>query len=73
MFYLANIRWSTRDKYWKRFLELKSLVVESLEDVMNVRELGNDLDKAKNNETLQKFLRLATIMTLSVTDSMTRR
>lgn len=40
---------------------------------MNVRELGNDLDKAKNNETLQKFLRLATIMTLSVTDSMTRR
>lgn len=61
-----------RDKYSKRFPELESLVVGPLEYVQTIRELGNDLDKAKNNETLQKFLTQATIMVVSVTASTTQ-
>jgi len=51
---------------------LESLVVGPLEYVMTVRELGNDLDRAKNNETLQQFLTQATIMVVSVTASTTQ-
>lgn len=36
-----------------------------------VRELGNDLDQAKNNEKLQQILTQATIMIVSVTASTT--
>ncbi|KOX71440.1 U4/U6 small nuclear ribonucleoprotein Prp31 [Melipona quadrifasciata] len=53
-------------------IELESLVVGPLEYVMTVRELGNDLDRAKNNETLQQFLTQATIMVVSVTASTTQ-
>lgn len=69
---VATIHRFTRDKYSKRFPELESLVVSPLEYVMTVRELGNDLDKAKNNETLQQFLTQATIMVVSVTASTTQ-
>lgn len=62
----------TRDKYQKRFPELDSLVVSPLEYVWTVKELGNDLDQAKNNETLQQFLTQATIMVVSVTASTTQ-
>jgi len=61
-----------RDKYSKRFPELESLVPGALEYVSTVRELGNDLEKAKNNETLLQFLTPATIMVVSVTASTTQ-
>lgn len=61
-----------KDKYQKRFPELDSLVVIPLEYVRTVKELGNDLDQAKNNETLQTFLTQATIMVVSVTASTTQ-
>lgn len=64
---IATIHRFTRDKYSKRFPELESLVVGPLEFVMTVRELGNDLDRAKNNEISQQFLTQATIMVISVT------
>lgn len=61
-----------RDKYQKRFPELDSLVVNPLDYVKTVKELGNDLDQAKNNEILQTFLTQATIMVVSVTASTTQ-
>lgn len=69
---IAVIHRFTRDKYSKRFPELESLVVGPLEYVMTVKELGNDLDKAKNNEALQQILTQATIMVVSVTASTTQ-
>ncbi|KAK0075836.1 hypothetical protein PV325_006248 [Microctonus aethiopoides] len=69
---ITTIHRFTRDKYSKRFPELESLVVGPLEYVMTVKELGNDLDKAKNNEILQQFLTQATIMVVSVTASTTQ-
>lgn len=62
----------TRDKYLKRFPELESLVPGALEYVSTVKELGNDLDKAKSNERLQQILTPATIMVVSVTASTTQ-
>lgn len=59
----------TREKYSKRFPELESLVASPLEYMMTVRELGNDLDQAKNNEKLQQFLTPAIIMVVSITAS----
>lgn len=56
----------------KRFPELESLVVEQLEYLITVKELGNDLDRTKNNEILQQFLTQATIMVVSVTASTTQ-
>ena len=43
-----------RDNYEKRFPELDSLVPTPLEYMRTVKELGNDLDKYKNNEALQQ-------------------
>ncbi|CAL8234729.1 unnamed protein product, partial [Boreogadus saida] len=62
----------TRDKYSKRFPELESLVPTSLDYVRTVKELGNNLDKCKNNENLQQILTNATIMVVSVTASTTQ-
>uniref|UniRef100_A0A667XZX9 U4/U6 small nuclear ribonucleoprotein Prp31 n=1 Tax=Myripristis murdjan TaxID=586833 RepID=A0A667XZX9_9TELE len=62
----------TRDKYSKRFPELESLVPNSLDYIRTVKELGNNLDKCKNNETLQQILTNATIMVVSVTASTTQ-
>ncbi|XP_053207452.1 U4/U6 small nuclear ribonucleoprotein Prp31-like [Panonychus citri] len=61
-----------KDKYSQRFPELDSLIPTALEYLMTVKELGNDLDKAKNNEILQNFLPQATIMILSVSASTTQ-
>ncbi|XP_051155070.1 U4/U6 small nuclear ribonucleoprotein Prp31 [Leptopilina boulardi] len=69
---IGTIHRFTKDKYSKRFPELESLVVDALEYVMTVRELGNDLDRAKNNEILQQFLTQAIIMVVSVTASTTQ-
>ncbi|KAI5701123.1 U4/U6 small nuclear ribonucleoprotein Prp31 [Diaphorina citri] len=60
------------EKYNKRFPELDTLVVSPLEYLRTVRELGNDLDQTKNNETLQQVLTQATIMVVSVTASTTQ-
>uniref|UniRef100_A0A8C9ZIG5 U4/U6 small nuclear ribonucleoprotein Prp31 n=1 Tax=Sander lucioperca TaxID=283035 RepID=A0A8C9ZIG5_SANLU len=62
----------TRDKYSKRFPELESLVPDSLDYVRTVKELGNNLEKCKTNETLQQILTNATIMVVSVTASTTQ-
>jgi len=61
----------TKDKYNKRFPELESLVPSPLEYLRTCKELGNDLDKAKNNPILPTFLTQATIMVVSVTASTT--
>lgn len=68
----ATIHKFVKDKYQKRFPELESLVVGPLEYIKTVKELGNDLDQAKNNEILQQFLTQATIMVVSVTASTTQ-
>uniref|UniRef100_A0A8D3DD67 U4/U6 small nuclear ribonucleoprotein Prp31 n=1 Tax=Scophthalmus maximus TaxID=52904 RepID=A0A8D3DD67_SCOMX len=62
----------TRDKYSKRFPELESLVPDSLDYIRTVKELGNNLEKCKNNENLQQILTNATIMVVSVTASTTQ-
>jgi U4/U6 small nuclear ribonucleoprotein PRP31 len=61
-----------KDKYQKRFPELDSLIHTEMDYVHAVKELGNDLDQAKNNESLQKILTQATIMVVSVTASTTQ-
>ncbi|KAL7990018.1 hypothetical protein Chor_012684 [Crotalus horridus] len=60
-----------RDKYSKRFPELESLVPNALDYIRTVKELGNSLDKCKNNENLQQVLTSATIV-VSVTASTTQ-
>ncbi|CAO1390893.1 unnamed protein product [Diamesa serratosioi] len=62
----------TKDKYQKRFPELDSLIMGEMDYIRSVKELGNDLDQAKNNETLQQILTQATIMIVSVTASTTQ-
>ncbi|KOB71514.1 U4/U6 small nuclear ribonucleoprotein Prp31 [Operophtera brumata] len=69
---IAIIHRFVRDKYQKRFPELDSLIVTPLEYIWSVKELGNDLDRAKNNEKLQSFITQATIMIVSVTASTTQ-
>ncbi|XP_053687601.1 U4/U6 small nuclear ribonucleoprotein Prp31 [Sabethes cyaneus] len=61
-----------KDKYQKRFPELDSLIMVEMDYIRSVRELGNDLDQAKNNERLQEILTQATIMIVSVTASTTQ-
>ncbi|KAL7031386.1 hypothetical protein ACKWTF_006989 [Chironomus riparius] len=61
-----------KDKYQKRFPELDSLIMHEMDYIWAVKELGNDLDQAKNNENLQKILTQATIMIVSVTSSTTQ-
>uniref|UniRef100_A0A8B9UDA5 U4/U6 small nuclear ribonucleoprotein Prp31 n=1 Tax=Anas zonorhyncha TaxID=75864 RepID=A0A8B9UDA5_9AVES len=61
-----------RDNYSKRFPELESLVPNALDYIRTVKELGNSLDKCKNNENVQQILTNATIMVVSVTASTTQ-
>ena len=62
-----------RDKYSKRFPELESLIPNvALDYIKTVKELGNSVENAKNNENLQKFLTTATIMVVSVSASTTQ-
>lgn len=70
--FTAIIHKFTKNKYQKRFPELDSLIVGELEYLMAVKELGNDLDRIKNNEQLQQILTQATIMIVSVTASTTQ-
>ena len=46
----------SRDVYTKRFPELESLVVQPLEYLMTAKELKNELENVKNNETLLQYL-----------------
>lgn len=61
-----------KDKYQKRFPELDSLIMNEMDYIHAVKELGNDVEQAKNNEILQKILTQATIMIVSVTASTTQ-
>ncbi|XP_047500301.1 U4/U6 small nuclear ribonucleoprotein Prp31-like [Penaeus chinensis] len=69
---VGTIHKFVKEKYSKRFPELESLVVNSLEYLNAVRELGNDVDKVKNSEALAQILTQATIMVVSVTASTTQ-
>lgn len=69
---ISTIHKFVKDKYQKRFPELDSLVMNEMDYIWAVKELGNDLDQAKNNENLQKILTQATIMIVSVTSSTTQ-
>jgi len=69
---VGTIHKFTRDKYGKRFPELESLITSPLEYLRTVKELGNELDRAKNNPALPGFLTQATIMVVSVTASTTQ-
>lgn len=69
---VAIIHKFCKAKYQKRFPELDSLIVGEMEYMHAVKELGNDLDEAKNNEKLQQILTQATIMIVSVTASTTQ-
>ncbi|KAM4781720.1 LOW QUALITY PROTEIN: U4/U6 small nuclear ribonucleoprotein Prp31 [Cyanocitta cristata] len=60
------------DKYSKQFLELESLVPNALDYIQTIKELGNSLDKCKNNKNTQQILTNATTMVVSVTASTTR-
>lgn len=71
-FHIAIIYKFVKDKYQKRFPELDSLIMVEMDYVRSVKELGNDLDQAKNNERLQEILTQATIMIVSVTASTTQ-
>jgi U4/U6 small nuclear ribonucleoprotein PRP31 len=61
-----------RDHYSKRFPELESLVPNALDYIRTAKELGNNVERAKNNEQLQQFLTTATIMVVSVSASTTQ-
>jgi len=61
-----------RDIYTKRFPELESLVVQPLEYLLTAKELGNQLENVKSNDTLLQYLTQATIMVVSVTASTTQ-
>ncbi|XP_045595972.2 U4/U6 small nuclear ribonucleoprotein Prp31 [Procambarus clarkii] len=69
---IGTIHKFVKEKYAVRFPELESLVVNSLEYLNAVRELGNDVDKVKNSEALAQILTQATIMVVSVTASTTQ-
>jgi U4/U6 small nuclear ribonucleoprotein PRP31 len=61
-----------KEHYSKRFPELDSLVVLPMDYIKTVRELGNELENAKNNEALHQVITQATIMVVSVTASTTQ-
>ena len=61
-----------RDIYTKRFPELESLVIQPLEYLMTAKELGNQLESVKSNDTIAQYLTQATIMVVSVTASTTQ-
>jgi U4/U6 small nuclear ribonucleoprotein PRP31 len=69
---IINLHRLAKDKYSKRFPELETLVVQPLDYLLTAKELRNNLDQAKNNPVLEKFLSQATIMVISVTASTTQ-
>nr|CAG4642516.1 EOG090X06EY [Evadne anonyx] len=69
---ISSVHKYIRDLYAKRFSELESLVVNPLEYIKTVKELGNEIAHAKHNQVLQQTLTQATIMVVSVTASTTQ-
>ncbi|XP_059480332.1 U4/U6 small nuclear ribonucleoprotein Prp31 [Neocloeon triangulifer] len=69
---IGTIYQFVKERYSRRFPELDSLVVQPLEFIKTVRELGNELENVKNNEALLQVLTQATIMVVSVTASTTQ-
>ena len=69
---ITNIHKLAKDKYSKRFPELETLVVNTMDYLLTAKELGNCLENVKSNVVLQKFLNPATIMVVSVTASTTQ-
>jgi len=69
---IINLHKLAKDKYSKRFPELETLVVQPFDYLLTAKELRNNLDQAKNNPILEKFLSQATIMVISVTASTTQ-
>ncbi|CAF0788507.1 unnamed protein product [Rotaria sordida] len=61
-----------RTIYYKRFPELEQLVQLPMDYLTTVQELANNVDRAKMNEKLPKFLTPATIMIVSVSASTTQ-
>ena len=57
----------SRDVYTKRFPELESLVVQPLEYLMTAKELKNQLENVKNNETLLQYLTQVNLATVPYT------
>lgn len=57
---LSIIHKFARDIYTKRFPELESLVIQPLEYLMTAKELGNQLESVKNNDTIAQYLTQAT-------------
>ena len=51
---------------------MESLVIQPLEYLMTAKELGNQLESVKNNDTIAQYLTQATIMVVSVTASTTQ-
>ncbi|XP_065345956.1 U4/U6 small nuclear ribonucleoprotein Prp31 [Cloeon dipterum] len=69
---ISTIYQFVKERYSRRFPELDSLVVQPLDYIKTVRELGNELENVKNNEALLQVLTQATIMVVSVTASTTQ-
>lgn len=69
---INSIHKYVKDLYSKRFSELDSLIMNSVEYILTVKELGNDISQAKHNPILQQHLTHATMMILSVTASTTQ-
>jgi len=69
---IINLHKLSKDIYSKRFPELETLVVQPHDYLLAAKELGNNVDQAKNNPILEKFLSQATIMVISVTASTTQ-
>jgi len=61
-----------RTIYRKRFPELEQLVQLPMDYLKTVKELGNNVDQAKMNENLLKFLTQATIIIVKVSASTTQ-
>ena len=51
---------------------MESLVIQPLEYLMTAKELGNQLESVKSNDTIAQYLTQATIMVVSVTASTTQ-
>lgn len=69
---IALIHKFVRDRYSKLLPELDSLIPNTLEYLMAVREIGNNLSQVKTNQKLAEFLTQATIMVVNMTASTKR-
>ena len=65
-----DVRYST-ERFFSRFPDLETLVVQPLDYLLTAKELGNNIGNTKNNKVLEQNLSQATIMVVSVTASTT--